>query len=378
VEPLEDRRLLAVRMWDGGGTNNLWSNPVNWIGDVAPQPEDNLVFPTGGTQHTNLNDFAAETRFRSVTVAAADYAISEKTAGANGIILLEGFVYDAVASGAEFTVPITLGAAQTFQSANPGAAGQLDVIQGTLVLNKDRSGAATPMPFYGSLWIGDNRDGVSTPEAAKVILMGRDQISETNWAGTGLTSLSVYSNGTLDLNGKHETVGHLNMFLGRSSASLIATGAGTLALMGDLDVNAFQGSSGATPPAEIRGNLDLGTFFTGVGDGRSGRTIAVNDTALFSMNPDLLISANISGAAHVSVHKTGGGTLRLTGNNTYEGVTRLTAGIVDIGSDTALGNSSLVSIAGGSLRVIGGGQQQPASGPTGDLPVQQCRDPADR
>ena len=44
------------------------------------------------------------------------------------------------------------------------------------------------------------------------------------------------------------------------------------------------------------------------------------------MNPDLVISANISGGSQVTTTKEGGGTLRLRGKNTYNGATQLTAG----------------------------------------------------
>src|SRR5262245_36136893 len=122
LEVLEDRILPAVRVWDGGSlASSNWSDAANWVGDVAPQADDNLVFAAGGARHTNVNNFAAGTRFRSVTISAADYTISEATAGNNGITLLEGLVYNATASGSQFNVPIALGASQTFISANAGA-----------------------------------------------------------------------------------------------------------------------------------------------------------------------------------------------------------------------------------------------------------------
>ena len=120
LERLEDRSLLATMVWDGGGADNKWTTAANWVGDVAPQQDDNLVFQFGGVQHTNVNDYANGTRFRSVTVSAANYSISQDT-GTHGITLLEGFVYNGTGTGATFDVPITLGAAQTFYSANSGA-----------------------------------------------------------------------------------------------------------------------------------------------------------------------------------------------------------------------------------------------------------------
>src|SRR5262245_22160400 len=63
-EQLEDRVLLAVSIWDGapdaGGStsNNVWLNPQNWVGDMIPSPGDDLVFPAGAAQLTNVNNFA--------------------------------------------------------------------------------------------------------------------------------------------------------------------------------------------------------------------------------------------------------------------------------------------------------------------------------
>src|SRR6185436_17855857 len=66
-------------------------------------------------------DFAAGTRFRSITISDAGYVMNENAAGANKITLLEGFAYNATASGAQFNIPITLGASQTFFVPNAGA-----------------------------------------------------------------------------------------------------------------------------------------------------------------------------------------------------------------------------------------------------------------
>src|SRR5262245_947991 len=393
VEELESRIVPATRIWDGGGADALWSNPQNWSGNVAPQPEDNLLFPAGASRLTNFNDFASGTRFRSVTMSDPGYVINELTPGADKITLLEGLVYNATASGAQFNVTITLGASQTFFSANTGATitlgglelanlqtltldgrgnidvegavsgsggitklgdgtlilagnntfdglvnitqgivnlrsntalgsvnagtiaglgtviqvqnnitvaenfvmrdvgvgfdfdslgairsvggintltgviamtnhssfgvdagsrlivsgqimvepgvsdggftkfgpgtlelagtsdnvitGPITVREGTLALNKDRSGSTTPLPFNGSLVIGDNRDGVG-PEAAKVQLLARDQIPELNFFKTAVNTVTVNSTGTLDLNGFRELIGSLTMLVGRS------------------------------------------------------------------------------------------------------------------------------------------------------------------
>ena len=246
--------------------------------------------------------------------------------------------------------------------------GTVTVIAGTLALNKDRSGAATPLPFNSSLVIGDNRDGVGAAGAAKVQLLARDQIPELNFFRTAVNNVTINANGTLDLNGFNDQIGSLTMSVGRSTAAQVTTGSGTLALLGDVTVNGFQGSSGASPAALIAGKLDLGTFFSGAG-GSFTRNFNVNDTALASLNPDLIISANVSGAANVSLSKNNTGTLLLSGANTYAGATRMTAGVLDIGSNTALGNTSLFAMSGGFLRAVDAGDNPAARSIAASIPV---------
>ena len=46
----------ATRSWDGGGVNNLWSNPTNWDGDVTAPTHyvlrSNITAPLGTTRLT--------------------------------------------------------------------------------------------------------------------------------------------------------------------------------------------------------------------------------------------------------------------------------------------------------------------------------------
>ncbi len=101
---LEDRRVPAVATWDGhpdaGGTSadNKWSTAANWVGDVAPQPGDDLQFPAGSQQLANVNDFAPGTAFRSITLTGA-YQIT-----GNNVTLTAGAAAD-VPAGATATLP---------------------------------------------------------------------------------------------------------------------------------------------------------------------------------------------------------------------------------------------------------------------------------
>ena len=91
-EPLEDRSLLSVCIWTGGGgSNNNWNNSANWVNDqqppaqVVPQPGDELQFvgtaPSNGTQ----NDFPTGTSFQSIDFAANGFVVA-----GNDITLTDG------------------------------------------------------------------------------------------------------------------------------------------------------------------------------------------------------------------------------------------------------------------------------------------------
>src|SRR5580658_4347785 len=91
LEPLESRRLLTVRVWDGADIvngNSNWSDPANWVGNVAPQPQDNLVFPTNYSSSTTINDdLGSNFSLRSITISGSNFNIT--TTFSSSIQLME-------------------------------------------------------------------------------------------------------------------------------------------------------------------------------------------------------------------------------------------------------------------------------------------------
>src|SRR5439155_23766202 len=84
----------------------------------------------------NTNDFAVGTRFRSVTVQGSGYAI-----GGNALALLDGVAASYAAGSSTFTAPLTLGALQTFVTANAAS---------TLVLGAVDTGSLLTLTVDGS------------------------------------------------------------------------------------------------------------------------------------------------------------------------------------------------------------------------------------
>src|SRR5215471_13358268 len=69
LESLEDRLAPATLTWDGGGANDNWTTAANWVGDVAPNPGDDLVF-AGTVRLTPNNNFPTNTPFHSLAFSA--------------------------------------------------------------------------------------------------------------------------------------------------------------------------------------------------------------------------------------------------------------------------------------------------------------------
>ena len=66
----------ATRTWDGGGSDINWMTAANWVGDVAPQTGDSLVFPAGAARRANTNNFPAGTTFGTITLTGDGYSLN--------------------------------------------------------------------------------------------------------------------------------------------------------------------------------------------------------------------------------------------------------------------------------------------------------------
>jgi hypothetical protein len=60
-EPLEDRRLLALVTWDGGGGDDRWENAANWTGDAVPGATDDAQIDVTGSLRTIVIDTTSVT-----------------------------------------------------------------------------------------------------------------------------------------------------------------------------------------------------------------------------------------------------------------------------------------------------------------------------
>src|ERR1051326_5307459 len=106
----------ANRIWDGGGTDDLWLTAANWVGDVAPVAGDDLIFSSNTLRQNNTNNLAAGTTFNSVKLTRAGYNLYGSNFAVNAFISMLDF------SGTCTVNPVvTLNANQTFTNANAPA-----------------------------------------------------------------------------------------------------------------------------------------------------------------------------------------------------------------------------------------------------------------
>ncbi|MDY3563725.1 autotransporter-associated beta strand repeat-containing protein [Gemmata sp. JC673] len=145
--------------------------------------------------------------------------------------------------------------------------------------------------------------------------------------------MTLFASATLDLNNFDDAIGTLNLI-----GATVTTGAGTLTLGGDVVTNS------ASVTSVISGKLDLGG---------ANRTFTVADNA--SLDPDLSITANISGTGAGLIKAGANSQLLLSGNNTYDGATTISAGVIEIASDNALGttNGGTTVASGASVYLSG-------------------------
>ncbi len=342
LELLEARQLLTPQLyvWDGGGSDNLWSSAENWVDDAVPVEGADLEFPSGADRLSPVNDFASNTNFTNITIAGAGYSIDGNT------VDLDGSLNATYGSGSSsISLGIELQATQTIDVAAGGLLELSGEISGTgFGITKSGSGtlrlAGTSANIYtgttvvsaGVLELNKTAGQDAIPGALTVNSSSTVLLSQSNQINDSAAISVLATTAKLDLNGFDDTIGGLTL-----TGGTVQTGSGILTLNGDVATNT------STATATISGQLDLGG---------ATRTFTVPDG---SAATDLTISAAISGTG-AGVTKTGTGTLLFSGDNTFDGATAITAGTLTLGHANALGAtaSGTTTTSGATLDLQGG------------------------
>lgn len=222
----------------------------------------------------------------------------------------------AISGAGSFTMTGTGVAVMSGSSGNTYS-GVTVVNGGELRLNKGSGNA-----IAGNLTIGD---GSGTDI---VRIMANNQIADSS-------TVTVSSSGQLFVNGTaSDAIGSLNL-----TGGLVNTGTGTLTLTASPAIVANAHSNSST----VAGNIFL----------QGAKTIQVADGAAAI---DLDITGSVLDMWYTSITKTGDGTLRLSGNNNFQGPLVISNGVVIAASSTALGASTWNNVIanGAALHLAGG------------------------
>jgi autotransporter-associated beta strand protein len=331
--------------WDGNGsgtvgggtgswntTNHRWSDAPDgssyaaWTnGDTASFGASagivsmNITLPSAGGLEFTVTGYVIQNSTLNMTTGSIDVqGLASDTATITAVLAISGNTITKIGPGR-----LVLGGT----SSNTVSSGAVfTVAEGQVDFNKDADATAFgPTTGAATLNVGD---GTGSVGSAVVKLTGNsaDQITDK-------TNLSIAADGTLDLNGKTETVYNVNAMSGGSITSAGAPG-------GVLVFNASTGSTlTATGSATISAGLELTTT--------SARTRIFKVT---NADDSLAITGPITEAAGEmgSLTKSGAGLLTLSGSNSYTGLTIVTDGTLAINADVALGGNAAVRIGSGS------------------------------
>jgi FG-GAP-like repeat len=203
----------AVKTWDGGGADSNLNTAANWVNDVAPVANDDLVFPVNTVAATLNNNYFFFTTFRSVTFQGGTYTI-----GGNPFNVTAGITVDAGTqtlntiiglSGGSQTFTHGTGSVTTYAGVSLGANsltftgagnGGFGLISGSGQLIKDGAGACLVLTSSGYSGAYTVNGGIlvidaNTPNSNAVINGGA--LGGTGTIGTVTNNLGILSAGTL-------------------------------------------------------------------------------------------------------------------------------------------------------------------------------------
>jgi fibronectin-binding autotransporter adhesin len=297
---------ITGRTLNLGGTLESVSATNNWRGDIALTGNASILSSTAGQEFG-----IGKTDYSSVVTMGANTL----TVGGAGNTRLNSFLGQTGDSGSFIK---TGSGTVIFYGDENRYTGTTTVNEGTLVL--DTANSFFDKTILGNLVIGDGTHSAT-------VLYGSgsadNKIKDTS-------TVTINAGGLLDLKGRRDTIGALVMNGGTIDTRNVIGQQGVLTLSGDVTVG---GSSTST----INGyQFSLNDQL----NGSNVRNFTVAD-ATGSTASDLTINSQV---VFGGINKLGTGTMTLTGNNTYGGTTTVSAGVLNIQNNTALG-----AVAGGTV-----------------------------
>ena len=383
MESLEPRAMLATLYWDpngatpGVGGSGTWDlSTANWTTDPSGS-SPTIAWTNNAADVAVFNttpDSSGSVPASTVTIGSG-IAVSQATFSSGAYTLQGGSL--SVPSG--LTIGVDAGGSATWAGAFSGAGSLVKTGPGTLAVSSGNTGLSSGARLEGGTLVVANNAALGTGmvqmAGGSLQASGARTLANTIQAVAGTTSTLVSPSGSnLTLNGSItgsgtlQKTGAYSVYLGGDNSAFAGT---FIHQASNLYFNTPSAGSALAAWA-INGGGQLGMNFSGNAvvqlgslSGTSGwihggntktgtKTIEVGALGTSATYAGRFIDYDaVNGGSQVALKKIGSGTLTLTaGSSPYVGGSRIEAGTIIVGSDTALG-SGTIQLAGGILQASG-------------------------
>jgi len=336
----------ATYTWDGGGADNNVTTAANWVGNVVPAANSDVIW--AGTTRLAVNiDTGGPGRTFTFDNTAGAFVIS----GA-AYTLSDGITNNSTATQT-INAAVTLTSVQTWNAATGSLVYGGNIDNGGFLLsvagssNTTLGGVLSGTGGLSNTGTGTlTLQGANTYTGATNISAGVLNIRNNSSLGTIAAGTTISSGATLQLQG-NITVGSeaLNIrgtgATGQSGALVNVSGTnnygGLITLGGSTTISSLAGTLNITNTGTITGPT-FGLTLTGAGQGSI---------------------ASIIGTTTGSLTKSGTGTWTLSGVNTFTGATTVSGGTLTLaaGPGGALGFTSGITVNSGATLMLGASNQ---------------------
>ena len=341
--PMPDA-TLATYTWDGGGANNNVTTAQNWVGDVLPGANSDIIW--AGTTRLAVNvDIGGPARTWTFDNTAGAFVISGVA-----FTLSDGITNNSAATQT-INNDITLTLAQTWNAASGSLVFGGNIANGGFLLtigggsNTSASGIISGTGGLTKSGAGTlTLSGANSFTGATTVSAGVLNVRNATGLGTTAAGTTVSSGAALQLQG--------GIAVGNEALSLNGTGiSNDGALRNVSGNNSWAGT--ITINSTIRINSDSGTLTLDVASGNA--ITGSNDNLQFGGAGNVTVN-DVIATGTGTLTKDGTGTLILNAANTYTGATTVNAGVLNLQNATGLGTiaAGTTVTSGAALQLQGG------------------------